>query len=284
MNQPFREPSSPAVREARAFFDSLNRDYVAVHVAKEDLFWATYMAISDDHPAFARAEQAYKAFISDPGTAAAVQRHVAAIAAAPDRAAHADLLHGLSGWRAFFDANIVEGGQAQALMAQLVEAEAALFAKRQAFSPTHVNEAGNREDATLAMLATNQATNPREEARRSSHDAFRQLEEWVLANGYLEMVAIRNRFARAAGHRDYFDWKVRKGDRMSPEELFAILDDFLAATAEANTRMLSELRSRHGESATAAWNIRYHMGGDVVRHMEGGDERAEDHLCGGIAP
>ena len=57
---------SPAALEARAFFNQLNRDYVAVHVAKEDLFWETYMAISDDHAGFARAEQAYKAFVSDP--------------------------------------------------------------------------------------------------------------------------------------------------------------------------------------------------------------------------
>ena len=243
MNQPSHTSPSQAVREARAFFDSLNRDYVAVHVAKEDLFWTTYMAITDDHAAFARAEQAYKVFISNPATAAAVQRHVAAAAAAPDAAA-------------------------QALMAELVEAEAALFAKRQAFSPTHINEAGEREDATLAMLATNQATNPHEDRRRSSHDAFRELERWVLANGYLEIVAIRNRFARAVGYRDYFDWKVRKGDRMSPEELFAILDDFLGRTADANARMLAGLRSGHGDSATAPWNIRYHIGGDVVRHMD----------------
>ena len=51
---------------ARSFFDSVNHAYVAVHQAKEDLFWSTYMAISGDDTAFARAEQAYKNFIADP--------------------------------------------------------------------------------------------------------------------------------------------------------------------------------------------------------------------------
>jgi hypothetical protein len=260
--------ASTAAREARAFFDSLNRDYVAVHVAKEDLFWTTYMAIGDDHDAFARAEQAYKAFIADPAKMADVRRHLAALEGAPDAEAHADLRHGLRGWLAFFDAHVIEGGEAQALMARLIEAEAALFAKRQTFSPTHLNEAGEREPATLAMLATNQATNRHEDRRRSSHDAFRDLERWVLANGYLEIVAIRNRFARALGYRDYFDYKVRKADRMSPEDLFGILDEFLARTAQANARMLAGLRARQGDSATDPWNLRFYMSGDVVRQMD----------------
>jgi oligoendopeptidase F len=260
-------PSS-ASQEARAFFDQLNRDYIAVHVAKEDLFWATYMAISDDHAGFARAEQAYKAFVSDPSRGRESRRHLAALSSAPDAAAHGDLQHGLKGWVAFFDVNVLDGDAAQGLMAELVAAEAELFARRQRFVVTHVNDAGEREEATLAMLATNQATNANEDRRRSSHDAFRELEHWVLANGYLEIIAIRNRLARALGFRDFFDYKVRKADRMSPEELFAILDDFLGRTEQANARMLAELRSRHGDGATAGWNLRYYLSGDVVRQMD----------------
>src|SRR5688572_11662542 len=161
-SQTLDRPPSPIAIEARIFFDQLNRDYVAVHVAKEDLFWETYMALSDDHAAFARAEQAYKVFVSDPSRGAESRRLLAALSVAPDAAAHGDLLHGLGGWQAFFDVNVIDGGPAQALMAELVDAEAALFAKRQQFTVMHINEGGAREDATLAMLATNLATNTRE--------------------------------------------------------------------------------------------------------------------------
>src|SRR5687768_14867155 len=126
-------PESTTAREAREFFERLNHDYVRVHKAKEDLFWSTYMAISDDHAGFTRAEQAYKAFVSDPAQLNATRRYVAAVESAPDAAARADLLHGLRGWLAVFDANVIEGDQAVALMAQLIEAEAALFAARQSF-------------------------------------------------------------------------------------------------------------------------------------------------------
>jgi hypothetical protein len=261
------DSSTDHARDAREFFDRLNRDYVRVHETKEELFWSTHMATSDDHTGFARAEADYKAFISDPAKLVATRRHLDALLAGPAQP-DAALLHGLQGWRRFFEAHIVEGAAAQSLMTELVEAESALFAARQKLTLHHVNEAGAREEATLAMLATNQATNRAEDGRRSSHEAFRELERWVLANGYLEIVALRNRLARALGFRDYFDYKVRSHDRMSPEELFAILDDLLARTQAANERGLAALRAQPGSDATRPWNIRYRMGGDVVRHMD----------------
>jgi oligoendopeptidase F len=261
-------PDHPAVQDARRFFEQLNRDYVAVHKAKEDLFWATYMAISDDHAAFARAEQAYKTFVSDPAQLTATRRHLAAVTAAPEGPARDALQHGLKGWLALFEANIIEDASAAGLMAELIEAEAALFAGRQKLALFHVNEAGDREEATLAMLSTNQATNPHEERRKSSHAAFHELERWVLDNGYVQIVALRNRFARALGYRDYFDYKVRTQERLSPEALFAVLHDFLARTDDANRRGLDGLRKRHGPEATKPWNLRYYMSGDVVRQME----------------
>jgi len=57
---------SDAMEHARAYFKQLNRDYKVVHKTKEDLFWAKYMAINDDHAGFARAENVCKDFISDP--------------------------------------------------------------------------------------------------------------------------------------------------------------------------------------------------------------------------
>ena len=73
-----------AMKHARAYFDQLNRAYNAVHQTKEDLFWATYMAISDDQAGFTRAENAYKDFISDPAKLQATRDHRRA-AAGPAR-------------------------------------------------------------------------------------------------------------------------------------------------------------------------------------------------------
>ncbi|MBS1816395.1 MAG: peptidase M3 [Acidobacteria bacterium] len=257
-----------SLAESRAFFDTLNHDYVAVHKAKEDLFWSTYMAISSDDEGFARAERAYKDFIADPEKLQATRAHLGALEALPPGEERDALVHGLRGWQALFEAHIIESAEGRRLMHEIVEAEAALFAKRRTYSPRHVNDRGEEEDATLSMLATNLATNPREERRRSSFDGFRALEQWVLDNGFLEIVALRNRFARALGYPNYFEFKLRKNERMTPAVLFAMLDDFTARTEAANARTLSDVRARHGEDAVAPWNLRYFTTGDVVRQMD----------------
>lgn len=256
------------MEQARAFFDRLNQDYLKVHKAKEDLFWATYMATSDDHDGFARAEQAYKDFIADPARLAAVREHLARLEREPDSEARRALQHGLQGWLALFECNIVDNETARQHMRELIEMEAALFAKRRDYLMHHINEQGEREEASLSMLSTNMGTNPNEAARKSSHDALLGLERWVLDNGFLDIVKKRNELAQALGYRNYFDYKVQKNEKMSPEQLFGILDDFEARTRDANQRTLDKLRADKGDDALKPYNLRYHMSGDVTRQLD----------------
>lgn len=253
---------------ARIYFDELNGVYNAVHKTKEDLFWATYMATSDDQAGFARAERAYKDFISDPERLKETREHIARLRPVPPHKERDSVLHGLKGWLAVFEANIIDNDEGHALMREIIDAEAALFAARRALQPHHINELGESEVATLSMLATNQATNPVEERRRSSFDAFHQIEQWVLNHGFLDLVTLRNRFARALGFDNYFELKLRKNERMAPSDLSRILDDFLARTGAANARGLAEIQAGHGDVAIKPWNIRFFTAGDVMRRMD----------------
>ncbi|MCX2863889.1 M3 family metallopeptidase [Paucibacter sp. PLA-PC-4] len=254
--------------QAQEFFDALNRDYLRVHKTKEDLFWSTYMATSEDHAGFAAAEARYKDFISDPARLAATRAHLAAVQAEPAGPVRDALLHGLQGWLALFEAHIVDKAEGQALMRELIAAEAALFAKNKELAPTHLNERGEREVATLSMLATNMATNPSEAGRRSAYEAYGEIERWVLDKGFLDLVRLRNRFARTLGFANYFELKLRKNERMTPAALFEILNDFVDRTQAANDRALAGLVASHGEAALLSWNLRYFSGGDVVRRMD----------------
>lgn len=261
--------------EIRTFFDTLNRDYLATHNRKENLFWATYMATSEDHEGFAEAEKAWKAFVSDKARLAAVRERIAALeamtsapAGSPEAGEREELMKGLSGWRALFEANIVEGEAGAAGMDRIVSLEAELFGKRQKLVLRHRNEKGEEEEATLGMLLMNESANPDEGARKSSCKALRGLEEWVLDNGFIEIIKARNAFARSQGRSDYFDFKVRKSEAMTPDELFAILDDFEKRTAAANRRGLDAIAAAKGQAALEPWNIRYNMAGDVLREMD----------------
>ena len=256
------------MQDARALFDTLNTEYLTVHKAKEDLFWDTYMAISNDDAGFARAEELFKNFISDPQRLAAVR---AALDSLPDTDADAPskgLRHGLQGWLALFESNIIDSDEARLRMHELIALESDLFAKRRDLVLQHTNEAGDQEETTLSGLATNMGTNRDEAARKSSHDALLGLEHWVLANGFLDIVKKRNAFARAQGFDNYFECKVQKNEQMTAEHLFGILDDFEVRTRNANTRALQTLVDAHGANATQAWNLRFYVSGDVTRQLD----------------
>lgn len=256
------------MQEARALFDTLNTEYLTVHKTKEDLFWDTYMAVSNDDAGFASAEETYKNFISDPARLASVRDALAQLPEADTDEATEALRHGLKGWLALFESNIVDSDSARQHMRELIQMESELFAKRRDLVLQHINEAGELEASTLSGLATNMSTNRVEAARKSSHDALMTLEHWVLANGFLDIVKKRNAFARAQGHANYFDYKVEKNEQMSADHLFSILDDFEARTRDANERALGDLQKTHGADAVQPWNLRFYVSGDVTRQLD----------------
>lgn len=246
---------------ARNYFNQLNADYLQVHRRKEDLFWSTYMGTSDDQAGFTAAEQAYKAFCANPARLPELREMLA-------QADEDDLKRGLQGWIAFFECNVIEDPAAAALMDELVAVEAALFARRKGLKLTLLDEQGQQVAGSLPAASTSLAASPNEAVRQSALAMFHTLEQWVVGNGFLEVVAIRNRFARAMGYRDYFDYKVRKNEQMSPEQLFAILDDFIARTDARLQQSLVELKAAKGEAALLPHNLRYSVSGDVTRQLD----------------
>ena len=246
---------------ARNYFNQLNADYLQVHRCKEDLFWSTYMGTSDDQPGFTAAEQAYKAFCANPARLPVLREMLA-------QADEDDLKRGLQGWIAFFECNVIEDPAAAALMDELVAAEAELFARRKGLQLTLLDEQGQQVAGSLPAASTSLAASPNEAVRQSALAMFHTLEQWVVGNGFLEVVAIRNRFARAMGYRDYFDYKVRKNEQMSPEQLFAILDDFIARTDGRLQQSLAELKAAKGAAALLPHNLRYAISGDVTRQLD----------------
>ncbi|WP_405081863.1 M3 family metallopeptidase [Pectobacterium versatile] len=258
------------MQQVADYFNALNRDYLAVHQTKEELFWQLYMGTGNDEVSecFSAAESAYKRFISQPQRLAELRTHLATLENSPRDEQQQALSHGLQGWYRFFDCNVIEDPQAQALMDEIITAESALYAKRKSYEMTHLDAKGERVSASLGELLTNQATNDTEAYRQSSQQALRDLEQWLLQNGFPELISLRNRFARQMGYRNYFDYKVNKTERMTPEQLFAILDPFEEQTREANARSLKNLADEKGEEALQPWNIRYASAGDVTRQLD----------------
>ena len=195
-------PSSDTLERARAFFNQMNRDYSAVHKAKEDLFWATYMATSDDQAGFARAENAFKDFVSDPATLHATRAHLARLQVLPPGLDARDaLLHGLTRL-----AGGVRSQHHRQRRGPRPDARDYRRRGRDVFGEARVRATAHQRTGRVRGGQPEHARHQPLRPTRSRNDVavpstrFREIERWVLANGFLELVALRNRFARALGY------------------------------------------------------------------------------------
>lgn len=248
------------------YFTRLNADYLALAEPKEDLFWTTFMGTSEQHDARAAAEKSYNQFISDPARIVELKAQIAAAesSAAPD----ARLLHGLHGWLNFFQVNAIENEAARAMEADIIQDDSDLFQQRKDLNLYYTNEAGEQVEASTLVLSTNLISSDDEQVRKSSLQGLLKLERWVVENGYINMVKRRNVFARAQGYRNFFDYKVNKEERMSPEQLFEIIDEFEQLTRGTQQAGWEKLVAKHGRKALESHNINYYKSGDVSQQTD----------------
>ena len=253
------------------YFNQLNKDYIAVHGPKEELFWTTYMGVSDDHSGCAEAETRWNEFIANSQRIPELRQQLANLNKLQKSTLSDELLQvkkGLEGWLAMYQSNAIESHSAQQQKAELIKAEALLFEKRQNYVMHYTDAQGVQVEASMGVLRANIYSDNNEAVRQSSHQALLNLEDWVLDNGYIELVRQRNQFARSLGFSNFFDYSIEKTEQMSTEQLFNILDDFELRTRDRNLRSIAELAAHQGEQSLQAHNFNYTWGGDSMRELD----------------
>ena len=253
---------------ATDYLNSLNQHYLSLHRTKEDFFWTTYMGTSDNHSGSAIAETEWTAFLSDASQITEVKKHIEAAESLADSGEKAQTLIGLKGWLAMFQAHALESEQAQDLRAELIQFESDLFEKNQHYAMTYMDEEGQNKEGSLPVLGANIRTSADENVRRSSHQALLDLEQWLLGNGFLELVKLRNQFAQSLGYDNFFDYSIVKTEQMTTAELFAILDDFEAQTRDNYQHNLDQLAAAKGPQALLGHNFIYSFSGDAMRDLD----------------
>jgi oligoendopeptidase F len=255
------------MQTAKQYFDLLNSEYLVAHREKEDLFWSTYMATSDQTDDFTASEKRWTDFISNASRIGEIKAYLNELPN-DDQAENKDIRHGLKGWLALFESNALESDEEQKLKAKLINLEAVLFEKKKNHLMTFTNEEGVQVEASSPALAANLRASDNEQVRASSHQAFLDLEQWVLTNGFIELVKLRNQFARALGYDNFFDYSVVKTEHMTSDELFTILDDFEKQTRETNISSIKILEAEKGADATKAHNFFFSFSGDATRALD----------------
>ncbi|CAH8218634.1 Peptidase M3 [Vibrio aestuarianus] len=253
---------------ATAYLNDLNQRYLAIHRTKEDFFWDTYMGISDDHQGSTQAQTRWTQFLSDAGHIAEIKQQLVQAERITNEEEKQNTVIGLNGWLAMFQAHAIESEHAQTLQADLIKFEAELFEKKQNHVMTFTSEQGQRIEGSLPVVGSTIRTNNHEAVRQSAHQALLDLEQWLLQNGFLELVKRRNRFAQSLGYKSFFDYSINKTEQMTTEQLFNILDDFEQRTRDSHQSSLAMLVQAKGEQALAGHNFVYSFAGDVMRELD----------------
>ncbi len=253
---------------ATAYLNELNQQYLTIHRVKEDFFWDTYMGISDDHEGSTKAQTEWTQFLSDASKIEAIKAQLSAAENIEDIDEKQSTKVGLQGWLAMFESHAIESESAQALKNDLIQFEAALFEKKQNHVMTYCDESGDQQEGSLPVMGSLIRTSDNEAVRHSAHQALLDLEQWLLSNGFLELVKRRNTFARSLGYDNYFDYSVVKTEHMTSEALFTILDDFEERTTQSHQKSLMGLAAEKGDDALAGHNFVFSFAGDVMRELD----------------
>ncbi|MDC0610189.1 M3 family metallopeptidase [Vibrio sp.] len=253
---------------ATSYLNTLNQEYLSIHRTKEDLFWETYMGTSDDHDASAEAQTQWTEFLSNSARISELTDQIEQAKSIADEKVKSETISGLQGWLAMFKAHAMESQEAREFKQKLIKFEADLFEKKKNHSMIYVDENGNEVEGSLPTLSSAIRTNDNESVRRSAHQALLDLEQWLLRNGFLDLVKLRNQFARSLGYESFFDYSVVKTEQMTSDELFSILDDFEVRTRDSHQKSLKMLADKKGQDALIGHNFAFSFAGDVMRELD----------------
>ncbi len=245
--------------------NELSDSYMSLHTRREELFWSTRMGTAggpDPQREASEAENAWKAFLQDPGRLAALRELEA-------RAATDDERRIARGWVAMLGAHAVESAEGRRLSAEIVEREGDLEQQRGRMALGYRDpETGETVPASSVRLGLMLKTHPDPRFRLAAFEGLRSIESFVLGHGFLDIVKLRNRLARSLGFLDYYAWRVHVVERMEKRRLFAMLDDLARRTRAATETALAAFAQKHGEDALDPWNFVFHKSGRLTAKLD----------------
>jgi hypothetical protein len=250
-------------RAVQTSLDELADRYLELHQHKEQLFWRVMMGLSQEHAQLQEAEVALRSFVSDPARLADLRRQRSELGLSPADASVVD------GWIQLFARNVVEQPRARAMQRELIALESELERQRGQMDLGYVDPATGEPVAATSIVLGNMVRTERDEPRRkSAWEGLRTIEEFVVRHGFPEVVVARNRFARALGYEDYYDYKVQWAEGFDKRTLFVLLDDLEARTASRAREDLRTLRGPSGVDPAVPWNHAYITSGSLAQEKD----------------
>ena len=262
--------SSPAKRTKtgaiQTFIDDVNDSYFSLHRAYEEQFWGTKMGLSSgafSTSLLSSTKEKMEEFLRSPK----LKVETEAFLVSGEATAEQEKI--LRCFARTFSCYQMEDAEAVKLRAECTKIEDDLNASRNTLQLGYTNPAdGVFIEKSSVGLRTTLRTSEDEAIRKAAWNGLRSIGPWALANGFCDMVRLRNAMARKLGYEDFYDLKVTQAEGFGKKKLFEILDTLVDGSAELLAHARDKLAKEKGASALEGWNQGFAMSGDVEKKLD----------------
>jgi Zn-dependent oligopeptidase len=237
----------------------LNKTYARLHTAYEDAFWKAYMGDHTFNELKDKALAARDAFRNDENIKATVEsRYAKEKGTLKERLGH---------WKHFFSLYQTPT-EAKALKERIAKLETIIETKRAKRKEGYIDPVTkNFIKAPSNKMRSLIATHADERIRKACFEALQDLAGHSVLTEYVELVGLRNQFARLLGYGDFYAYKLAVEEGMTKKELFTILDTIYEKTKYGfnNVRLLEKTEK---PGLRKPWNFSYMLSGSFTKEED----------------
>eukprot|EP00658_Telonema_sp_P-2_P036807 TRINITY_DN26551_c0_g1_i2.p1 TRINITY_DN26551_c0_g1~~TRINITY_DN26551_c0_g1_i2.p1 ORF type:complete len:559 (+),score=168.05 TRINITY_DN26551_c0_g1_i2:223-1899(+) len=253
-------------KSLQAFIDGVNQRYSALHLAYENQFWGTKMNLAGagySKQLEAETKTAMEGFLRDPQLLTETRDWLKG----SDSCSEEQLVC-LKTFERTFSVYIMEDEQAVTLREALMLSEGELEEKRAHLKLGYTDVDGKWQEGSSVALRNCMRTSEDQAVRKSCYDGLTGIGEFVVGNGFVEMVRERNQMAKLLGFVDFYDYKVTAAEGFGKVKLFEILDGLEEATRDLMGKARALLSEDKGPDALMPWNMQFLMAGDTTAQLD----------------
>lgn len=234
--------------------DRLNKEYYKLHKAYEDLFWVTYMG---EHKLVSKRNKALKerdAFRANTKIYGEVCDHYTKNSG--------EIKTRLGYWKGFFERYQTpwEVLNLKDTIAKLESKIETNFAKRkEGYIDPKTKKFVEASSLKMSMISRTHS----DEAMRKACFIAREKLDIEQIDNYVELVKLRNEYAKKLGFEDFYAFKLQNEEGMTKNELFTLFDDIYDKTKYAFKNIRALEKKMPG--LRKPWNFSYMMAGDFTK-------------------
>lgn len=267
--------SDTAITNAQAFVNEYNEAYAKAHQLFEEQFWGTKMALKDSGTYSVELLSKTKAdmenLLSDPKVLENAQKHRDAISITENDSNLCKTLDIIIKTCICYDMS--SNPEAKSIREQTVKLESELGSARNnmklgLYKSVEGNDEKIFEEMSSVGLRNIIRTSSDEKIRLAAYEGLRSIGPFVCDNGFVEIVKLRNKLARALGKEDYYEYKIQSSEGFSKKTLFEILDSLEIKTRDTVQKARAELERRYGKTSLEPHNMSFMMRGSIVQKMD----------------